>query len=445
MTLSYILGAALVVTLVLGGIFIINRLRIAGISEAIIVAGSKKGANGDVKVITPGGKAFVLPIVQKATSLSLRQRKVELNVDGWDQNKIPITVRGVAMFKVGSSESDIRAAGERFEGGDLDIDENTQEVLLGSLRAIIGQMTVEELVSQRDVLAARVTDNAKADLGSNGLILDSLQVSEIIDSGDYIRNLGIPESEKAAKEARIARANAEKEANDVEIQARTAIAEKNKELAVREAELRAETERAGAISNAAGPLAKAERDQEIANREQGTAEQLAILREKQLDTEIRKPADARLYDTQKAAEASKAEQVAQAEADAAAIRLKGEAEAESIRLVGEAEAEALLKRAEALKQFNEAAVTELLINKLPEVARELAAPIAQIKDLTVISTEGANALPKMVADNFGQLDVLVKSFTGSSITELVGKPKEEVNEEDVKEVVKTLPTYSPRD
>ena len=200
--------------------------------------------------------------------------------------------------------------------------------------------------------------------------------------------------------------------------AQTKIAEKNRELAVRQSQLLAETDQAQAISAASGPLTKAEQDANIATREQAVAVQKAKLRENQLEAEVKKPADARLYEVRQQAEADKSRTIAEAEAEAKAVRLRGEADAEAIRLRGEAEAEALLKRAEALKQFNEAAVLELVMNRLPEVAHELAAPMGNIGDLTVISTDGAGSLPKTVASNFGQLDALIKSFTGSSVSEI---------------------------
>lgn len=418
MPTTYLLIGALVLVVLLAVTFVVNRLMIAGVSEAIVVSGSK--SNGEVKVVPPGGKTFVIPFLQKASIISLQQRKISLQVDGHDVNKIPVTVRAVALVKVGSESFDtIRVAAERFDRRDENIEGNVQEVLLGSLRAILGQMTIEQLVSERTVLSERVADTATKDLAGMGLTLDSLQVNEIADPLQYIENLGVAESERVKMQARIARANADREANDAEVASRTLIAERNKELEVRQAELKAEQDQASAISDASGPLAKAQQDAVITEREQAVAQQRAILRERELETEVKKPADARLYDVQKQAEADKARQIAEAQAAAEAIRLRGEAEATATRLRGEAEAEALAKRAEALKQFNEAAVLELVVNKLPEIAKELAAPMGNIDELTILSTEGAGALPKTVANNFGQLDSIVKSFTGKSFTDLV--------------------------
>lgn len=417
MTSSYILVGALIVTVIAAVAFVLNRLKIAGVSEAIVVSGSRK--SGEVKVVSPGGKTFVIPVVQKASTLSLLQRKVELNVDALDSAMIPFSVRAVAMVKVGADPEQIRAAAERFTNQEQAIEPNAKEVLLGALRSIMGKMTVDMLIRDRAALARAVTENAGPELATSGLVLDSLQVSEISDQGNYIKNLGVPEAEVIAMRARIARADADREANDAEVAARQKIAEKNRELAVREAQLKAETDRENAVSDASGPLAKAEQDAVIAEREQAVAVQMAALRERELETEVKKPADARLYEVTKAAEAEKAQEVAKAQAEAEAIRLRGQAEAEAIRLRGEAEAEALAARAEALEKLNEAGVTEMVINKLPEIARELAAPMGNIKDLSVISTDGANALSKGVASNFGQLDSIVKSYTGMGLSDLV--------------------------
>lgn len=422
----YYLIGAIVVTVLVAIAFVINRLKIAGVNEAIIVSGARQ--SGEVKVVSPGGKTFVIPVVQSASTLSLLQRKVELTVDALDSNKVPFSVRAVAMFKVGDDPKMIRAAAERFTGQEDAIQPNAQEILLGALRSIMGQMTVVDLIANRAELARAVTETAGPELQVSGLLLDSLQVSDITDKGEYIRNLGIPESEKISRDARIARAEAERDANDAEVAASQHIAEKNRDLEIRRAELRAETDSAAAVSNAAGPLSKAQQDAVIAERERAVAIQVAELRERELDTEVRKPADAKLYEVTKAAEADKAKEIAEAEATARSIELKGEAEAKAIKARGQAEAEALTKRAEALQLLNEAGVTEMLINKLPDIAHELAAPMSSIDDLTIISTDGAGALSKTVANNFAQLDGIVKSFTGSGITDMISPKTNESDE-----------------
>lgn len=414
---TYLLIGALAVAVLASVAFVVNRLRIAGVNEAIVVSGSR--SNGEVKVVAPGGKTFVVPIVQKASSLSLLQQQVDLEVTAPDQNNVPITVRGVATFKVGSASEHIRAAAERYTGQQQQAVINARETLLGQLRAIIGTMAVADLIRERGAFAHNVNEVATAELAVSGLVLDSLQISDISDQNNYIANLGVPEAERANQQARIARAEANRIANDAEVDAQTKVAERQNALAIREAQLKAESEAERERSEAAGPLAKAEQDRGITTSEQSVAEQKAILREKQLDSEVRRPADARLYDVQKDAEADKARAIAEAEAEAAAIRAKGDAEAESIRAVGAAKAEALDKEAEALQKYGDAAVTKMLVEALPQIAHELAAPMASIEDLTVISTDGASALPKAVASNLTQLSALVESTTGRSLSDLV--------------------------
>lgn len=459
----YAIGALAVLVLAII-VFLVSRLKIAKTGTVILVEGSTQ--DGEIKVVPPGGRTFVIPMIQSCSTLSLHQRRITLDVDALDVNKVAFSIRAVAMVKVGNEPSQIRAAADRFNNREEDIEPNAKEILLGALRSIMGQMSVVELVENRDTLAKNVTNTAKPELLTSGLVLDSLNISEISDKDDYLKNLGIPQAEEVRKAARIAHANAERDANDAEVESRLKIAEKRRELDIREAELRAETDKASAISAAAGPLAKAAQDRDIAAIEQATAEERAILREKELDTEVRKPADARRYEIEREAEAEKARriaesqaeaeqirlrgeaekarrlaeaeaearaielkaaaeksrQMAEAEAAARAIQLKGEAEAEAARLKGEAEASALDLRAEALAKLTEVGVTEMIVNKLPEIAHELAAPMGNINDLNIISTDGASALPKAVGNNMAQLDLFLKNATGIDIaTLLAGK------------------------
>jgi flotillin len=414
---SYIIIGGLVLAVLASIGFVVSRLRIAGVNQAIVVAGKRD--NGEVKVIFPGGRTFVIPIVQTASTVSLLQKQVELEVNAPDQNNVPITVRAVATFKVGSSPEHIRAAAERYTGQEDVSAKNARETLLGQLRAIVGTMPVSDLIRERATFASKVTEVATNELAVSGLVLDSLQISDISDAGNYISNLGVPEAERANQEARVARAESNRIANDAEVEAQTRIAEKRTGLAVREAQLKAESDAEQARSDAAGPLAKAEQDRAITTSEQAVAEQRAILREKQLDTEIRRPADARMYETEKDAEAAKRRSILEAQAEAETIKTRGEAEAGSITAIGAAKAGALDKEADALAKYGEAAVTKMLVEAMPLVARELAAPMAAIDNMTVISTDGASALPKAVAGNFSQLDAIVKSFSGQSLTEII--------------------------
>lgn len=453
---SFIVPIVILAALAVGiVIFVLSRIQTVPASRALIISGAR--SNGETKVVRPGGRSFVIPIIQSYESISLSQKSIPLTVEGVDENSVEVNVSAVAIIKVGSTQEMIRAAAERFVGHkntDESIARNTQQVLLGSLRAIISKMTIKDLISKREILQKKVLEEVKSELESMGLETESLQIVEITDPNGYIQALGVPESERVSKEARIAKARNNQEANEQEVTSRTLVAEKNRDLSIREAQLKAETDKARAESAASGPLAEAGKRREIAEIEKSAAEARSALREKELDTEVRKPADAEKYSRQQSAEAAKLEQILEAQATAESLKLssdseaharrvradadagatvaygdaeasattaKGRATADAALALGLAEAESMEKKAEAFKMYNEAAVLELVINKLPEIAKELASPMSNIKDLSIISTDGAGALPKAVANNFGQLETILEKTTGISLKDILNR------------------------
>ena len=349
----------------------------------------------------------------------------------------------MAAVKVGDSDEQVRAAAKRFLGKpntDQAIADSAREALIGSLRSIIGHMTVTDLISDRDALQRNVFDDAKSIMANMGLEIDMLQVSEITDAGGYIESLGVPEQQRVEKDARIARANAEREARDAEVTSRQQIAERERDLSLRQAQLKAETDKAQADADSAGPIARAAKEREIAIIGQEAAEAKAALTERELDSTVRKPADAARYQREQEAQASKTEALLRAQADAERTRLdaeaqaqatvaraeaeaiaaRGQAEADTIRAAGEAEAKAMSDKADALAKYGEAATRQMLLDKAPEIARALSEPLASVRDLSIISTEGASALPKAVANNVEQLDLILRSLVGTGLTDMVG-------------------------
>lgn len=448
-------------------------------SEALIVSGSQK--DGSTKIVMPGGRTFLIPIIQSARSVSLVQQPIGLQVTGVDENSVEVRVAAVAIVKVEGDAASIRAAAERFpevthgDDGTSMIASNTQQILTGALRSIVATMTIKELISDRQRLQEQVLDAAKAELKPMGLIIETLTINDIDDQQGYIANLGVPETERVRKDAEVAKAVNAREANKARTESEAAIAEQNRDLAIQQAKMKAETDQQLAVSNAAGPLAKAEQDRKIAQIEQETAMAQAELREKQLDIEVRKPADAKRYEVEVAADAEKtkaireaeaakestirsaeadaekrkleaaaaaaaAKQTAEAdaaatrarataeadavrargEAEAAAVKARGEAEANTTRARGEAEADAMSKQADAYAKYNDAAKLQIVAQILPEIAKALAEPMGNIKDMTVISPDGASNISRQVANGFPQLDAVLKSTTGTSLRELVG-------------------------
>lgn len=444
---------AAVVLVVLIFLYMLSRVVVVPSNLTGLVAGSAR--SGEIKIIRPGGRDFVLPIIQSIQYLPFTQNTIGFQVTAEDENKINVNVSAVAAVKVGDSDEQVRAAAKRFLGKpntDQAIADSARNALIGSLRSIIGHMTITDLISDRDALQQNVFDDAKSVMANMGLEIDVLQISEITDDGGYIESLGVPEQQRVEKDARIARAHAEREAKDAEVTSRQQIAERERDLSLRQAQLKAETDRAQAEADSSGPLARAAKEREIAIIEQEAAQAKAALTERELDSTVRKPADAARYQREQEAEAAKAEAIRRAEAEAERTRLdaqaqaqatvaraeaearataarakaeaeaiaaRGQAEAAAIQAAGEAEAKAMSDKADALAKYGEAATQQMVLDKAPEIARALAEPLGSIKDLSIISTDGASALPKAVAGNVEQLDAVMRSLTGAGLTEML--------------------------
>ena len=445
---------AFVVLAVLLGLYMLSRVVVVPSNLTGLVAGSTR--NGEIKIIRPGGRDFVLPIIQSIQYLPFTQNTIGFRVTAEDENKINVDVSAVAAVKVGDSDEQVRAAAKRFLGKpntDQAIADSARNALIGSLRSIVGHMTITDLISDRDALQQNVFDDAKSVMANMGLEIDVLQISEITDEGGYIESLGVPEQQRVEKDARIARANAEREARDAEVTSRQQIAERERDLSLLQAQLKAETDKAQADADSAGPIARAAKEREIAIIGQEAAEAKAALTERELDSTVRKPADAARYQREQEAQASKTEALLRAQADAERTRLdaeaqaqatvaraeaeakataararaeadaiaaRGQAVADTIRAAGEAEAKAMSDKADALAKYGEAATRQMLLDKAPEIARALSEPLASVRDLSIISTEGASALPTAVASNVEQLDVILRSLVGTGLTDMVG-------------------------
>ena len=446
---------ALVVLAVLLGLYMLSRVVVVPSNLTGLVAGSTR--NGEIQIIRPGGRDFVLPIIQSIQYLPFTQNTIGFRVTAEDENKINVDVSAVAAVKVGDSDEQVRAAAKRFLGKpntDQAIADSARNALIGSLRSIVGHMTITDLISDRDALQQNVFDDAKSVMANMGLEIDVLQISEITDEGGYIESLGVPEQQRVEKDARIARANAEREAKDAEVTSRQQIAERERDLSLRQAQLKSETDKAQAEADSAGPLARAAKEREIAIIGQEAAQAKAALTERELDSTVRKPADAARYQREQEAEASKAEAIRKAEAEAERTRLdaqaqaqatvaraeaearataarakaeaeaiaaRGRAEAEAVQAAGEAEAKAMSDKADALDKYGEAATQQMVLDKAPDIARALAEPMGSVKDMSIISTDGASALPKAVAGNVEQLNAVMRSLTGSDLTDMLGR------------------------
>ncbi|WP_097981708.1 flotillin family protein [Streptomyces sp. f150] len=454
----------IVVLLVLLGLVVITRYKVAGPSEAFIITGrrGKKSTdpvtgrtsidNSGQKVVVGGG-VFVVPFVQQKFTLDLSSRHIPIAVRGAVTLRgVKSNLEGVAIVKVGGSEDAIRAAAQRFLQQQDGIVGFTQEVLSGALRAIVGRMSVEDIIRDRAAFAGQVAEEAEASLSGQGLILDAFQIQDITTEGSYLEDLGRPEAARAKQEADIAEAIAKRASEQARLKAAEEIAIAERTYYLKQAEIKAETEAAAAKANAAGPLAEAARQQEVLAEQEKVAERQAALTDRELDTKVRKPADAARYQAEQEAEARRIAQVKEAEADAErsrltgqgeklhrsaladAVRIEGEAEAASIAAKGAAEAEAMQKKADAFAQYGDAAVLQMLVEVLPSVVAKASEPLSAIDKMTVISTDGASQLARTVTDNVSQGMELLSSTTGVDLASLL---------ENLKNRTTTVPAPTP--
>ena len=475
---------AIVGIIVMMVLLVASRIKVAKPNEAFIVTGRKgrpvtNPETGQVSTdlsgqkVVMGASVFVIPFVQKLAVLDLSSRQISVSVQSAvSAQGIKCALEGVAIVKVGGTEDAIRASAQRFLGQQVEIESFTQEVLAGSLRAIVGRLSVEEIVKDRAAFAREVAEEAEASLTNQGLVLDTFQLQDIQTEGNYLRDLGRPEAARAEKEASIAEAIARREAEEARLKAEEQIAMAQRELSLKQAEIRAQTDAAVAQAEAAGPLAKAAQDIEIIQAQESVAERRAALKERELDTEIRRPADASRYAVEQQAEAEKTRSILSAEAQRAAaiaaaegqaetnrlvgagerqrreelaraaeiegraqgaaeqarreavaqaVRVEGAAEADAILARGEAEAESMRKKADAYERYGDAAIVDLLATALPNIVREASAPMASIDKLTVISTDGASQLTRNVSNNVVQGMQLASDLTGIDLAALFNR------------------------
>ncbi|MET4158218.1 flotillin [Agromyces sp. PvR057] len=455
---------AIVIALLSLLVFIARRIRRVPPNEALVIVGRGAGrtdaqTNTGQRVVI-GGRTFVWPILQQGFSISLEQRQIGITVEGVDKNRIKIAIKASINFKVSGTEDGVRRAAQRFLSQQELLTEIIKESLEGSLRSIVGDMTIEQIISDRKSLSDRVVAETKTDLVEQGLQVDLLNISDISTPGsDYLANLGRAEAARARQVAEVSEAEAARASEFARIEAAEQIAERQKALSLKQAGIKAETDRANAEAQAAGQLATAEQDKLVAVQERDALQEQALVTQERLDIEIRKPAEAEAYaEVQRAtakrdaanasteaeafkrtkiAEANKVAAVQDAEAAATSVRFAGEAErdrkvalaagvraegearASAIEAEGLAEASATDAKALALQKYGEAALAQEIISRLPEIVRAAAEPISNIDKLTVVSTDGASAVTKTVGQVLGEGTEVVKSLTGLDVSAIL--------------------------
>ncbi|MBP0459178.1 SPFH domain-containing protein [Streptomyces montanisoli] len=358
--------------------------RVPAPNEAMLISGSKRRRDDTQFRIVTGHGSFVLPVKQKARMLSLALREAEIAEECVTQQGILLTVRAVAVFKVGDDAVSIANAARRFLTEQDRMEELVGRIFAGHLRSIIGGLTVEQIIRERDRVSQEVKAGSHSEMEKLGIVVDALQIQEIADATGYIENLAAPHAAAVASQARIAAARADQQAAEREQEAAALKAAYERDTAIKRAGFQAETEQAAARASQAGPLAQATASHQVIDAQTELAERQARLAAQRLEAEVRRPADAEAYRQRTLAEANRDR--AKAEAD-------GNAYAE--RTLAQAQADANAARAESLKNGNQEVIAaNRVVEVLPELA-EAAAKGMQGANLTVLN--GTDGLNEMVA------------------------------------------------
>ncbi len=349
MTILGVSALAVAIVVVLGIVVAVALFRamwrVAEPNEALVISGlhhkpiDHTGESLGFKIITGRG-TLVIPGVQVVRRLSLDLRESELEIACVTKQGIPVHIKGVVIYKIGDDFASIANAARRFLDQQDRMDARIQNVFAGHLRAIVGSLTIEELIRERDRLTEATRGASGTEMEKLGLIVDSLQIQEIDDPTGYIENLARPFAAVVQRDARIAQAQADQEASTREAEAAALKASSQRDSKIKVAGYQAEVDRAAAEAKQAGPIADATARQKVVIEETKIAELDAQKTEQQLLATVRRPADAKAYEKETIATAQRNADIAAAEARARQIELQAQADATKTRVIGEAEASA---------------------------------------------------------------------------------------------------------
>jgi flotillin len=451
--------------------------------KAMVVYGRKQIGRKGYQVIS-GGAKFIVPIIESYEFLPLDVRTLDVNVNDIvtdvARSGAKVNIKTVAQVKVSSDPATLDTAAEHLlHKTDPEINEIAMKTLEGHVRGVCATLTVELINSDRDAISSQIQTMAAADLKNMGIDIRSFVIRDLEDEHGYLDALGVKKTEEVKRDARIGKANANREATIQEAkaamegeqanagaEAKVAVFHRDRDITRQKAEAEVERERANReISFSLQDATRRQElvveqriidikdkekqvevmQQEVLRREQEqTAEQVVPARAHadamaaEADGEKRKAIITSEGEKQKLiliaegekerlskvalGQAEKIRQEGTAEADI--IRLKGEAEAYAIRAKGLAEAEAMAKKAHAWEQYGRAAVTELIVEKLPEIVAEAARPLENTEKLIIMGNRGPSDLVGSVVDIAAQAPALIKALTGMEISDLTTKVKE---------------------
>ena len=454
-----------------------SRYTKVGPNQVLVISGRKRrvmdpdGVGREVGFrVVKGGGVFVYPVIEKVDILSLELMTIDVQTpEVYTSKGVPVKVDGVAQIKVKGDDVSIATAAEQFLSKATDeIKQVAMQTLEGHLRAILGTMTVEEIYQNRDAFASKVQEVAAGDMANMGLGIVSFTIRDIRDSQGYLDALGKPRIAQVKRDAVIAQAEADRDAmiksaqatqagQEAKFAADTKIAEAQRDYQANVAQYQAAVNQKKAEADLAydlqkyktGQLVKAEEVQVtiVEKQKQIELQQQEILRkQRELEANVQKPADAERYkvetlanarkfqlETEAAGTASAAKATGFANADvtkatgvaeAEAQKAKGLAEATIIEAQGKATAEAMRVKAESFKQYNEAAVVEMIIRILPEVAGKISEPLSKTEKMVIINSgngvsSGASKLTGDVTQIIAQLPPVIESLTGIKFEKLL--------------------------
>jgi flotillin len=356
--------------------------RVPAPDQAMLISGGRARRNGAPFRVVVGHGTFVAPMFRKVRYLTLSMCESEVSEQCVTQQGITLTVRAVIAFKVGNDDESIVNAGQRFLSDQDQMSTLTGRIFAGHLRSIIGSMTVEEIVTERQKLATEVLDGSKAEMAKIGLTVDSLQIQSIDDmNSGYIDAMAMPHNAAIQRAAQIAQAQANQAAAEAQQESQRKQAEYQRQTMVVQAQYKAEVDKAQAEAAQAGPLAEAQAQMSVLSAQTDLAHRQAELRQRQLVAEVVKPA---------------------------------EAEAEKVRVLAEAEAQRTRIMAAAAASNNRVALDRMLIEQLPMIVKEAAAGLA---GANVSVLNGADGLSELAAGLVGQgltiLESVKRGLSGS--------------------------------
>lgn len=388
-------------------------------NEALLISGSKRRKEATQFRIVTGHGSFVLPVKQKARMLSLALREAEIEEDCITNQGIRLNVRAVAAFKIGDDTVSIANAARRFLSEQDRMEVLVGRVFAGHLRSIIGGLTVEQIIRERDRVAQEVKDGSHAEMEKLGIVVDALEIQEIEDASGYVNNLAAPHAAAVASQARIAKAIADQEATERELEAAALKAQYQRDMALKQAGFQAETEQAKARAAQAGPLAEAQESQEVIEQQTALAQRQADLAAQRLEAEVRRPADAEAYRKRTIAEAERDQARFSADADAYRKRTLAEAERDQARLAADAEAYRNTTLAAA-----EAHAAKVRADAAAHAERATAAAQADANEARAASLRDGNqeliAANHIIEDLPALVDAAARGIAGSQLTILNG-------------------------